>query len=264
METFQLAGPGPVAYEKHLVPVLFEPLAERLVALVRAAPGESALDVACGTGVVARRLLAIGARVTGLDLNADMLAHARALEPGVTWVEGDAQDLALPAASFDLATCQQGLQFMADAGAALRSIHRVLRPGGRLAVALWRPLRTSPGFDVLTDALDARVGAAAGDVLRAPFAAGDPRPVCDLASRAGFVGVRVHNYCHPTRFESVEDLVRSEIASTPLAEVAQTWPADTIPNMVADVAAALADYVADDGVLFPICSYVVTATASDG
>jgi SAM-dependent methyltransferase len=259
METFQLAGSGPVYYDKQLVPLLFEPLASRLVALVGAAPGETGVDVACGTGVVARRLVGAGARITGVDVNADMLALARSLEPGVTWIECDAQALELPAASFDFATCQQGLQFMPDPDAALRSMHGVLRPGGRLAVAVWRPLHTCPGFDALTNALDARAGRAAGDVLRAPFALGDSGPVLDLVSRAGFAAVRVHNHCHGVSFASVEDLVRSEIASTPLAGMAESWSADTIPSLIADVTVALADYVADDGVLFPICAYLVTA-----
>jgi ubiquinone/menaquinone biosynthesis C-methylase UbiE len=260
METFQLAGPGPVLYEKHLVPRLFAPLAERVVTLVGARSGTDGLDVACGTGAVARGLAAAGVRVTGVDLNADMLTMARSLAPDLTWVEGDAQALPFPPASFDLATCQQGLQFMPDREAVVRSIHGVLRPGGRVAVAVWRPLHTSPGFDKLTDALDQRIGPEAGDVLRGPFALGDPDPVRDLFSRAGFAEVRVHNHCHAAHFESAEDLVRSEIASTPLAVAAESWPPEAIPNMIADVEATLADYIADDGLLFPMCAYVVTAT----
>jgi SAM-dependent methyltransferase len=263
METFQLAGSGPVFYEKHLVPRLFEQVAARVVALVDVSPGEEGVDVACGTGAVARQLVAAGAKVTGVDLNPDMLALAGSLEPGVTWVEGDAQDLPLPSASFDFATCQQGLQFMPDAAAALRSIHRVLRPGGRVAVAIWRPLRTCPGFAALTDALDQRIGPEAGNVLRAPFVLGDSAPVRALVGNAGFASVRVHNHCHATHFASVEEMVRSEISSTPLAAMAQTWPDDAIPNMIADVEAALADYTGDDGLLFPICAYVVTAAVPD-
>jgi ubiquinone/menaquinone biosynthesis C-methylase UbiE len=259
METFQLAGSGPVYYEKHLVPRLFEQVASRVVELVDVSPGEEGLDVACGTGAVARQLVAAAAKVTGVDLNADMLAVASSISPTVTWLEGDAQDLPLPPASFDFATCQQGLQFMPDAAAALRSIHGVLRPGGRLAVAIWRPLRTCPGFAALTDALDARIGPEAGNVLRGPFALGDSAPVRALVEAAGFAAVRVHNHCHATHFASVEELVRSEIASTPLAAMAETWPPDAIPNLIADVSAALADYTGDDGLLFPICAYVLTA-----
>jgi SAM-dependent methyltransferase len=262
METFQLAGPGPVAYEKHLVPRLFEQLAERVVALVGTEVGADGLDVACGTGAVARRLAAAGVRVTGVDLNADMLTMARSLAPDLTWVEGDAQALPFPSASFDLVTCQQGLQFIPDPAAALRSIHGVLRPGGRVAVALWRPLHTAPGFDKLTDALDRHIGPDAGDMLRGPFRLGDPGPVRALVDAAGFADVRIHNHCHAAHFESAEDLVRSEIASTPLAAASESWTPETIPNMIAEVTAALADHIADDGVLFPICAYVITATAA--
>jgi SAM-dependent methyltransferase len=259
METFQLAGSGPAYYEKHLVPRLFEQVAARVVELVEVSPGEAGLDVACGTGVVARGLVAAGATVTGVDLNADMLALAGSLSPEVTWVEGDAQELPIPPASFDVVTCQQGLQFMPDAAAALRSMHGVLRPGGRLAVAIWRPLSTCPGFAALTDALDRRIGPEAGNVLRGPFALGDSAPVRALVEGTGFGSVRVHNHCHATHFASVEELVRSEIASTPLAAMAQAWPDDAIPGLVADVSTALADYTGDDGLLFPICAYVLTA-----
>jgi SAM-dependent methyltransferase len=260
METFQLAGTGPAFYEEHLVPRLFAPLAERVVALVGAKAGTDGLDVACGTGAVARRMAAAGVRVTGVDLNPDMLATARSLEPGLTWVEGDAQALPFPPASFDLVTCQQGLQFIPDRGAAVRSIHGVLRPGGRVAVAVWRPLATTPGFDRLTDALDRHIGPDAGDVLRGPFALGDPGPVRALFSQVGFADVQVRGHCHPVRFASVDELVRSEIASTPLAVAATSWPPDAIPGLIADVTTMLADYIADDGVEFPICAYVITGT----
>jgi hypothetical protein len=125
----------------------------------------------------------------------------------------------------------------------------VREPANRMPPA--RRRCRSPG------ALDRRIGPEAGDVLRGPFAQGDPDPLPATATGAGFADVRVHNHCH---FESVGDLVRSAIASSPLVAAAGSWPPDTIPNMVAD--AALADYGADDGLLFPICAYVVTGTAS--
>ena len=104
METFQLAGGGPAAYEQYLVPQVFDPLAVHLTTLVDPRSDEEGLDVACGTGAVTRRLAAAGARVTGLDLNADMLELARSLEPAATWVEGDAQALPFPAAAFGFVT----------------------------------------------------------------------------------------------------------------------------------------------------------------
>ena len=86
----------PNAYEDSLVPVMFAPLAERLLDLVSPQPGERVLDLACGTGAVTRRLVertAPGGEVTGLDPSEPMLAVARETVPAATFVEGDARSL---------------------------------------------------------------------------------------------------------------------------------------------------------------------------
>jgi SAM-dependent methyltransferase len=263
VETFQLAGAGPLAYEEHLVSRIFDPLAARLVTLVAPAPGDRVLDVACGTGAVARRASASDATVVGVDLNDGMLALARQLAPSARFVPGDAAALPFPAHSFDLVYCQQGLQFMADPAAALRSMFQVLRPGGRIAVALWRDLALSPGFAALVDALDRHVGPDAGNVLRGPFAMGEHTAVAGLAAAAGFDAVRVSNVCLAVPFPSVPELVSLEIASTPLADAAGSWPAGALAAITADVAAALHGFTADDGLLFPMGGYVVTGRSPD-
>lgn len=97
------------------------------------------LDVACGTGPVARYvapLVGPMGRVLGLDLNAGMLAIARAMAQR----EGNATALPFPDASFDRVCCQQGLRFFPDRPATLQEMCRVLIPGGRLALAVWRGL----------------------------------------------------------------------------------------------------------------------------
>src|SRR5690242_6197140 len=115
---------APAAYEDLLVPILFAPLAERLVRLVAPQRGDRALDVACGTGAVTRLLTAAGARVTGLDLSEPMLTVAASRVPDATFVSGDAAALPFADASFELATCQQGLQFVPEPVAALRELRR--------------------------------------------------------------------------------------------------------------------------------------------
>jgi SAM-dependent methyltransferase len=109
------------------------------------APGQRVLDVACGTGLpalVASRRVAPGGRVTGVDLAPQMLAAAgrRARAHGidnVEFLEMDAERLHFPDASFDAVTCATGLMFFPDAVGALKEMRRVLRQGGRLAVAVW-------------------------------------------------------------------------------------------------------------------------------
>jgi SAM-dependent methyltransferase len=104
------------AYERYLVPALFASWAERLLDLVAVGPGERVLDVACGTGIVARRAAARvgeGGAVTGLDRNPAMLEVARAaaieVGPPIDWRAGDAARLPFPDGVFDVVTCQQGL-----------------------------------------------------------------------------------------------------------------------------------------------------------
>src|SRR5262249_13923549 len=147
-------------YERYLVPAIFGPWAADLLALAAPQPGERVLDLACGTGAVARltaeRVGTAGA-VIGLDLNPGMTELARSLPAprgaAVEWRVGTALELPFTNATFDLALCQQGLQFFSDRAAALGETRRVLRSGGRLALSVWRSIDRSPGFAALAEAL---------------------------------------------------------------------------------------------------------------
>ena len=129
-----------LAYEHHFVPAIGAPMAAELVRDAALSPGERVLDVACGTGVVARLAapeVRPGGTVVGLDIDAGMLAVARsAAEPGasIEWHEASAEAMPLPDAAFDVVLCQMGLQFMPDQLAALREMRRVLARGGRYKI----------------------------------------------------------------------------------------------------------------------------------
>ena len=135
-------------------------------ALALAAPqaGEYALDVACGTGVVTAAMAkAVGptGSVVGADLSAGMVASAesRLLAAGISQARCermDAEALSLPTASMDLVVCALGLMYMPDAEAALREMHRVLRPGGRAVLAVWGE-RSRCGWASLFGIVDAEV-----------------------------------------------------------------------------------------------------------
>jgi SAM-dependent methyltransferase len=173
-ERWHLGGNAAEVYETELVPAIFAPWAPLLVAKAALRHGERVLDVACGTGVVTRlaaEQVGTGGHVVGVDLNPGMLPRARASSlPGgtaVEWREGDAGALPFSAASFDAVFCQLGLQYFPERQQAAREMYRILKPGGRLVVPVWRALAHSPGFAALAAALERHVSTAAAAVLRA-------------------------------------------------------------------------------------------------
>ena len=130
------------------MPAIFAEWAPLLVDTGRVEPGQSVLDVACGTGIVARtaadRLAGTG-RVVGLDLNAAMLAVARRVRPDLEWRQGDVAALPFPHGAFDRVLCQMALMFFPDRAAALREMARVAAPGGVVAVCVPAALDRAAG-----------------------------------------------------------------------------------------------------------------------
>jgi ubiquinone/menaquinone biosynthesis C-methylase UbiE len=231
----------PGVYEQELVPVMFAGLARRLVTLVAPLSQERVLDVACGTGAVTRLLVervAPGGEVTGLDLSERMLEVARSAVPGATFVAADARELPFANASFDAATCQQGLQFVPEPVLALRELRRVLGPGGRAGLALWAAIDTHPGFAELADALRDRLGPEAHQAMLKPYALPDPGRVEELALEAGFAEVRVEVDDAVFEWESVEAFVQAFGRGSVLSEAFATAPEARVREVVEDVAEA--------------------------
>ena len=132
---WQLDTDSAEAYERYLVPAIFEPFARAPRRARRAQrTGERVLDAACGTGVVARYAAPRAGHVVGADVNAGMLAVAARIAPQLEWVQADIAALPFEDGSFDLVLCQQALQFVPDHAAALAELRRVLAPGGHAVV----------------------------------------------------------------------------------------------------------------------------------
>jgi len=119
-------------YQSVLVPVIFEPWARELISRAALQGGEHILDLACGTGVVTREIAKSGASpgsLTAVDYSKDMLSVARDLASRsgleAEWVEADAGDLPFKSNQFDVAFCQQALQFFPNQPGALRELRRV-------------------------------------------------------------------------------------------------------------------------------------------
>lgn len=184
------------SYDDALVPAAFGPCAELLVEAMDVAAGATALDVACGTGVVTRALARRaggGGRVVGIDIAPGMIALAqeKPAEPGAAPIEyqvGPAAPLDAPDAAFDVLTCQHGLQFVPDLDAACRELRRAAAPGARLGVLTWAPLADNPLFAALHTAVLDTLGDEAATMFAAPWSLPPERVVTAVAG-AGFADV---------------------------------------------------------------------------
>lgn len=263
---YSLTGTAPERYEANMVPALFEPFARGLLGFAGLRRGERVIDVACGTGIVARLgwpALAPSGRLVGVDLNPGMLEVARvAVDDGdIEFTQGDATALPLPDAEFDVAICHHGLQYFSDRSAALREMHRILTDPGRLVLSVWRPVEHNPGHAVLAAVLDRHVSEAAGDTRRAPFRLSDRGEVRALVTAAGFRDVAIRLDARVARFPSVEAMIRIMMAGTPLAAAMQDADPGVLKAVIAEATEALSAYEDDLGLALPMQAWIVTARA---
>ena len=213
--TARATRPPAEVYEAEFVPALFRPFSGVVADVAAIAAGQRVLDVACGTGVLARTVAArVGptGAVLGLDANPEMLAVARRLDPTIDWIDGRAEALPLADASADAVVSQFGLMFFDDRVAALREMHRVLRSGGHLAVAVCDAVERSPGYGVLATLLQDLFGDRVAGAFRAPFAIGDAQLLAGLARQAGLAHAQVLQRSATVRFGSIDALVSTERA----------------------------------------------------
>jgi ubiquinone/menaquinone biosynthesis C-methylase UbiE len=243
-------------YERYFVPAIGAPLAAELVDLAVPSPGERVLDVACGTGVVARLAaarVAPGGAVTGVDLTPGMLAVARAggaTDVPVQWLEGNAERLPVPDESYDLALCSLGAQFFADRPAALAQIRRVLVPGGRAALNAPGPM--PPLFAVLRDALARHVGPPAAGFVGVVFSLHDPALIRRDLSDAGFRDVEVTGATRTLQLPTPGEFVWQYLHSTPLASAVATLDEDTRVALERDVVAGWQPMTVDGRLLLEL------------
>ncbi|ANK81946.1 MAG: methyltransferase type 11 [Rhizobiales bacterium NRL2] len=202
-------------YDEKFVPALFGQWGPVIAGLAGIGAGHRVLDVACGTGALtlacAERAGDRG-RVAGLDANPEMLEVARRKTDTVEWHEGMAEALPFESGSFDAVVSQFGMMFFDDRPRALREMARVLRPGGRLAVAVCGDVARSPGYAVFAGLLDRLFGRQVGDAFRAPFALGDRVLLGAIAGEAGLSGAAIEDHWGQVRFDSIEALVSTERA----------------------------------------------------
>ncbi len=221
-ETGQVNTSAAEVYEEFFLPALFQEWAPRIVDAARIGTGQHVLDVACGTGVLARAAaerVGPDGKVVGLDMNDGMLAVARRKAPHVVWRQGRAESLPFDAGSFDAVASQFGLMFFDDRSAAIREMWRVLRPGGRLVVAVWDSLENTPGYAAVTGMLQRLFGANVADALRIPYVLGDPQALRAFLAESGVVNAEIATHEGTARFPSIDDWIFTDVKGWTLADM---------------------------------------------
>lgn len=244
-------------YEAFFVPALFQEWATRMADAAEIASGAKVLDVGCGTGVLAREAARRGAGTTGLDRNEGMLAVAGGMAPAIDWRAGMAESLPFPDGSFDIVVSQFALMFFENRAAALAEMRRVLRPGGRLAVAVWDSLDHSPGYAAMAGLLQRLFGTAVADQLRAPFVLGDVEGLRALFAGAGIANAEIRTREGTARFPSIESWIHTDVKGWTLADLIDDAQYETL---LAEAKKELTGHVLRDGsVAFAIPAHIVTA-----
>lgn len=217
-------GSAPETYERYFVPAIGAPLAADLLQSAHLRPGERVIDLACGTGIVARlaaQQVGPSGSVTGVDMSPGMLTVARSVVKAgvpIEWHESRAEHTGLPNAHYHAVLCQLGLMFFADKPAALHEIRRMLVPGGRLVANTPGP--TPPLFQAFEEALAHHLTAEAASFVSAVFSLHDTDVVRNLVLDAGFESVSVERTTKRLHLPAPADFMWQYIWCTPLAGAA--------------------------------------------
>lgn len=256
-------GSIPENYERFFVPAIGAPLANDLIETAALRPGERVLDVACGTGVVARlasQPVGAAGTVAGLDINPGMLAVARSTTPpgmAIDWHEAGAEAMPLPDASFDAVLCQMGLQFVPDKHAALSEMRRVLAPGGRLILNVPGP--TPRLFVIMGEALARHMGGEAVGFVNHVFSLHDTAEIQNLIGGAGFRDVSVQTDTKSLLLPAPEEFLWQYVHSTPLAGAVAQVNDERRASLERDVVAKWQEFVKDRTLVLRVRMVVATA-----
>lgn len=261
MSGWQLSGDAPTSYMRFGHKIM-EPWTDDLILAAECRDGDRVLDVACGAGLVANRIKLVSRKlclVTGIDLNEGMLNVARK-NPEIEWKQASAVELPFDAGSFDVALCQQGLQYFPDRAKAMAEMARVLVPGGRLALNVWGALERQPFHAAVISAIGTFLGADARAAFDLAFSLNTAEELRRLATfvRLGEIQVRFEH--RTLRYPVTGMLVAGFMGATPVTTQFTALPDDRKQAFVDHVVETLAGFVDDAGLAAPMENHFLTAT----
>jgi SAM-dependent methyltransferase len=244
-------------------------LTQRMLELAELAPGDRVLELACGpggAGLQAAVLVAPNGEVVLSDIAAEMtaIASARAQARGLTNVTTRTRDLEAidePEDAFDAVLCREGLMLVPVPARAAREIRRVLRLGGRLALAVWGPRERNPWLSLMFDAISAQLGRPVPpDGIPGPFSLEDPHKLAALLAGAELSGVEVSEVPVPLRARSFEEWWTARCAlAGPLTKILDSLPADATRAIRDRAREASKPYETPDGLEFPGVALIASA-----
>lgn len=260
---FQLSGNAAAIYEDQKVPAMFAPLADATLNAVTLFDDDIVLDVACGTGIVARKVrdkIDPASRIVGADLNEGMIATAKSLTDAQSrsceWHTADAMELPFEDAVFSIVFCQQGLQFIPDKESVLREIHRVLRPSGRVALTVWSGMAD---FMVpIAEALSRYVGDDVAEKAKAPFAY-NGESLLPIISDIGFVDVSIEKLTINRTIQATESAIRDEVMGLPIASSVKAKGEDVLQKIVHETLDGLSSFLQSNEFVVPQHTHLIQA-----
>lgn len=259
-QTGQVVKSAAEVYEEFFVPALFGSWAAPVAEAAGIKPGHHVLDVACGTGVLTREIaksVAPDGSVIGLDINDGMISVARAKAPALSFQAGRAEALPFEDALFDVVTCQFGLMFFEEQAKAIQEMMRVLKPDGRVAVAVWDAVEHIEGYAPLADLLARLYGPEIGTAVRAPFSLGDRNLLTNLFAAAGVDNIELRHQTNTMCFPSLHAWLTTEIRGWVLADRLDDAQ---FAMLLHEAQPVLAPYVLADGtVALQAPAYIVSA-----
>jgi len=260
---FQLSGNAAALYEEQKVPAMFAPLADATLDAVRLLDDDAVLDVACGTGILARKVRGkVGPRprIVGIDLNEGMISTAKSLgdynAQSCEWQTANATDLPFGDNTFTIVFCQQGLQFIPDKEGALREMHRVLKPGGRVALTVWNGMAD---FMVpIAGALSRHVGENAAVKSKAPFVYNGAE-LLPMISDIGFFSVSIDNLTINRTIRATSSAIRDVILGLPIASSVEEKGEVVVKAIIQETLDGLSRFLVGSDFVVPQHTHLIQA-----
>jgi len=249
------------AYEAYFVPAIFAQWPDQVCNAAEIQSGEEVLDIGCGTGILARTVaerVAPRGSVAAIDLNEGMLQVARRINQNILWRQSSAEDLPFSDNRFDVVVSQFAFMFIDDRQAAMAEVKRVIRPRGRIAIAVWAPIERSRAYMQFADSVQKHAGDKAAEMLRSPFKLGHPEELRAMFERAYIRKLKINLRKGSARYPSIDEFVAIEIKKTAINELINE---DIYERIEDDARRLLERYKIDSGeIVIPLDANIAVAT----